>query len=88
MIKAKEVYVTNASAPNSKYVLMRMVDGTLRLNWYDTDSKIVEEEPTLTKRYDNSMKLEFGEKNLFGIRQVLPFIDSKGELEDRWDRIK
>lgn len=88
MIKAKEVYVTNATTPNSKYVLMLMVDGTLKFNWYDEDSVIHEEEPTLSKRCDNSMKLEFGEKNLFGIRKTLPFMDSKGNLEDGWDRIK
>lgn len=88
MIKAKEVYVTNANTPNSRYVLMRMIDGTLKFNWYDEESVIHEEEPILVKKGDGSMKLEFGEKNLFGIRQNLPFIDSDGNLEDRWDRIK
>ena len=88
MIKAKEVYVTNASTPNSKYVLMRMTDGTLIFNWYDAESIVHEEEPVLIKNDDNSMRLEFGEKNLFGIRQTLSFIDSSGNLEKRWERIK
>jgi hypothetical protein len=52
------------------------------------NKSVKEDNPIISKRYDGSMKVEYGEENLFGVRQVLCFIDSRGELEERWDRIK
>lgn len=48
----------------------------------------VEENPITSKRCDGSMKIGYGEPNFLGARQVLCFIDSRGKLEKRWDRIK
>ena len=84
----KELYVSESNVVGSTYVLMILEDGTPRLTWYMGNQKVEEDNPTISKRYDGSMKIEYGEENLFGVRQVLCFIDSSGQLEKRWDRIK
>ena len=84
----KELYVSEGNVVGSTYVLMILEDGTLSLTWYMGNQKVEEDNPTISKRYDGSMKVEYGEENLFGARQVLCFVDSSGKLEDRWDRIK
>ena len=82
------MYVTEGDGKNSHYILMVNSDGSLNLNWYDNSSKTVEDEPIMVKRSNGSMMLEYGEKNLFGIRRAIPFLDNKGNLESRWERIK
>ena len=62
-------------------------DGTLEMNWYMGNAKTKEENPILVKKSDGSMKLEYGEGNLFGIRRRLPFTDKDGNLEERWTKI-
>ena len=84
----KELYVSDGNVVDSTYVFMILEDGTPSLTWYMGNQKVEEDNPTISKRYDGSMKIEYGEPNLFGVRQVLCFIDSSGQLEKRWDRIK
>lgn len=84
----KELYVSDGNVVDSTYVFMILEDGTPSLTWYMGNQKVEEDNPTISKRYDGSMKIEYGEENLFGVRQVLCFIDSSGQLEKRWDRIK
>lgn len=84
----KELYVSEGNVVDSTYVFMILEDGTPSLTWYMGNQKVEEDNPTISKRYDGSMKIEYGEENLFGVRQVLCFIDSSGQLEERWDRIK
>ena len=84
----KELYVSEGNVVGSTYVLMILEDGTPSLTWYMGNQKVEEDNPTISKRYDGSMKVEYGEENLFGVRQVLCFIDSSGKLEERWNRIK
>ena len=87
-MSVRELYVSEGNVVGSTFVLMILEDGTPNLTWYMGNQKIEENNPTISKRYDGSMKVEYGEENLFGVRQVLCFIDSSGELEKRWDRIK
>ena len=84
----KELYVSDGNVVDSTYVFMILEDGTPSLTWYMGNQKVEEDNPTISKRYDGSMKIEYGAENLFGVRQVLCFIDSSGQLEKRWDRIK
>ena len=84
----KELYVSDGNVVDSTYVFMILENGTPSLTWYMGNQKVEEDNPTISKRYDGSMKIEYGEENLFGVRQVLCFIDSSGQLEKRWDRIK
>ena len=84
----KELYVSDGNVVDSTYVFMILEDGTPSLTWYMGNQKVEEDNPTISKMYDGSMKIEYGEENLFGVRQVLCFIDSSGQLEKRWDRIK
>ena len=84
----KELYVSDGNVVDSTYVFMILEDGTPSLTWYMGNQKVEEDNLTISKRYDGSMKIEYGEENLFGVRQVLCFIDSSGQLEKRWDRIK
>lgn len=84
----KELYVSEGNVVGSTFVLIVLEDGTLNLTWYMGNKSVKEDNPIISKRYDGSMKVEYGEENLFGVRQVLCFVDSSGKLEDRWERIK
>ena len=84
----KELYVSEGNVVGSTFVLMVLEDGTINLTWYMGNKSVKENNPIISKRYDGSMKVEYGEENLFGVRQVLCFVDSSGKLEDRWERIK
>jgi hypothetical protein len=84
----KELYVSEGNVVGSTFVLIVLEDGTLSLTWYMGNKSVKEDNPIISKRYDGSMKVEYGEENLFGVRQVLCFIDSSGKLEERWNRIK
>ena len=87
-MSVRELYVSEGNVVGSTFVLMILKDGTPNLTWYMGDKKVEEENPIISKMHDGSMKVEYGEQNLFGVRQVLCFIDSSGKLEERWDRIK
>ena len=84
----KELYVSDGNVVGSTYVLMILEDGTPSLTWYMDNNSVKEDNRIISKRYEGSMKVEYGAENLFGARQVLCFIDSRGQLEERWDRIK
>ena len=84
----KELYVSEGNVVGSTFVLIVLEDGTLSLTWYMGNKSVKEDNPIISKRYDGSMKVEYGEENLFGVRQVLCFVDSSGKLENRWERIK
>ena len=84
----KELYVSEGNVVGSTFVLIVLEDGTINLTWYMGNKSVKEDNPIISKRYDGSMKVEYGEENLFGVRQVLCFVDSSGKLEDRWERIK
>lgn len=84
----KEVYVTKGDGVDVHYVLMVNADGSLTFNWYDNTNKMVENDPIMVKKPNGCMMLEYGEKNLFGLRRVIPFLDKDGVLDSRWERIK
>lgn len=84
----KELYVSEGNVIGSTFVLTILENGVPNLTWYMGNSKVEEKNPIISKRYDGSMKIEYGEPNLFGVRQVLCFIDSSGKLENRWEKIK
>lgn len=64
----KELYVSEGNVVGSTYVLMILEDGTPSLIWYMGNQKVEEDNHTISKRYDGSMKIEYGEENLFGVR--------------------
>jgi hypothetical protein len=84
----KELYVSDGNVVGSTFVFMITESGVPSLTWYMGNNKVIEKNPIISKKHDGSIKIEYGEQNLFGIRQVLCFIDSSGKLEERWDRIK
>ena len=84
----KEMYVSRKDVLKYRYVLCIMYDGSVTLSWYMGDMKVDEKEPTLCRRYDGSMKIEYGEKNLLGVRQTMCFSDANGKLEKEWEKIK
>jgi hypothetical protein len=88
MDNIKELYVTNGTIMASKYVLTVMNGGTLSLVWYIGASRIPQGDPIMVKSHDKSMMVEYGAKNLFGTRASLPFLNSEGKLEPRWEKIK
>ena len=58
----KELYVSDGNVVGSTYVLMILEDGTPSLIWYIGNQKVEEDNPTISKRYDGSMKIEYGEE--------------------------
>jgi len=88
MNNAKEIYITKGEEVGTHYILMVNEDGSLTLNWYNNECKVSESEPIMTKKTNGCMMLECGDKNTFGLRKVIPFLDEKGVLDSRWDRIK
>lgn len=65
-----------------------MEDGTIELVWFMGNTRYSEKNPEVHKKHDGSMVIEYGVPNLLGTRQILNFVNSKGELEERWTRIK
>lgn len=83
------MYISEGNIPNSKYVLSLLGDGSLRLKWYSENTTMVEKEPIMVKRsVADETVIEFGDENLFGIRQTIPFMTKDGKLDGRWSRIK
>ena len=81
-----EMYISDGNIPESKNLLMVHKDGKLELKWCCGDYIQDEYQPTLSK-VGRRMLLEYGEPNLFGIRQKLPFQDEQGNLDSSWERI-
>lgn len=88
MNNAKEIYITKGDGASTYYILIVNEDGSLTFNWYGNRCRITEKEPIMSKKPNGCMMLEYGEKNLFGLRKVIPFLDKDGVLDSRWDRIK
>jgi hypothetical protein len=82
----REIYVSDSSIKNSKNVLIVYESGHLELKW--CCENVVERQvcPMFVK-VGRGMKLEYGEPNLFQIRQMLPFQNEQGELEPCWEKI-
>ena len=81
-----EIYVSDSTIKDSKNLLMVHKDGTLEMKWCMGD--IVEKQinPVFVK-VGRKMLLEYGEPNLFMIRQRLPFQDEMGNLEKVWEKV-
>ena len=81
-----EIYVSDSTIKDSKNLLMVHKDGTLEMEWCMGD--IVEKQinPVLVK-VGRKMLLEYGEPNLFMIRQRILFQDEMGNLEKAWEKV-
>ena len=66
----KELYVSEGNVIGSIYVLMILEDGTPSLIWYMGNQKVEEDNPTISKRYDGSMKIEYGEETYTNRRKI------------------
>lgn len=66
----KELYVPEGNVVGSTYVLMILEDGTPSLTWYMGNQKVEEDNPTISKRYDGSMKIEYGEETYTNRRKI------------------
>ena len=82
----REIYVSDSSIKGSKNVLIIYDKGDLELKW--CCENVVETQicPQFVK-IGRAMKLEYGEPNLFQIRQTLPFQNEQGQLEPCWEKI-
>ena len=49
---------------------MILEDGTPSLIWYMGNQKVEEDNPTISKRYDGSMKIEYGEETYTNRRKI------------------
>ena len=66
----KELYVSEGNVVGSTYVLMILEDSTPSLTWYMGNQKVEEDNPTISKRYDGSMKIEYGEETYTNRRKI------------------
>ena len=66
----KELYVSEGNVVGSTYVLMILEDGTPSLTWYMGNQKVEEDNPTISKRYDGSMKIDYGEETYTNRRKI------------------
>lgn len=66
----KELYVSEGNVVDSTYVFMILEDGTPSLTWYMGNQKVEEDNPTISKRYDGSMKIEYGEETYTNRRKI------------------
>ena len=82
----REIYVSDSSIKGSKNVLFVYESGELELKW--CCENVVEQQlsPSFV-RVGKCLKLEYGEPNLFQIRQIIPFQDENGKLEPCWEKI-
>ena len=81
-----EMYVTNGNIVGSKNLLIVHKNGDLELKWCYEDIVEKQVNPCLVK-IGRRMLLEYGEPNLFNIRQRIAFQDEQGNLEKAWERI-
>ena len=84
--EVREIYVSDSSIKNSKNVLLVYENGDLDLKWCCENVVERQVNPMLVK-VGRSMKLEYGEPNLFQVKQMLPFQNEQGQLEPCWEKI-
>ncbi len=84
--KVNEIYMTDGEMNNSKYLLFVYDNGDLVMKWCYEDIVEIQINPILTK-IGRRMLLEYGEPNLFSIRQRLPFQDEQGNLDEIWEKV-
>lgn len=80
------MYLCDGEIVGSKYILF-VYDNELDLKWYYYEISEKQVNPIFIKS-GNSMVLEYGEPNLFQVRQKIPFVNENGELEKKWIKIK
>jgi len=84
--KAKEIYLADAEIKDSKYLLIVYENGELELKWCYEDIVEVQVNPILVKS-GKRMLLEFGDVNLFNLRERKPFQNEEGNLDEMWEKI-
>lgn len=84
--KVKEIYLADAEMVNAKYLLFVYEDGSLIMKWCYEDIVEVQANPILTK-VGRKMILEYGEPNIFNLRQRMAFQDEQGNLDERWEKV-
>lgn len=84
--KVKEIYLSDGEVKGSKNLLLVYDDGYLVLKWCYEDLIETQVNPILSK-VGKKMILEYGEPNLFNLRQRIPFQDELGNLDGRWEKI-
>lgn len=62
--------MSDGNVVGSTYVLMILEDSTPSLTWYMGNQKVEEDNPTISKRYDGSMKIEYGEETYTNRRKI------------------
>ena len=83
-----EMYITQSSVSKSIFMLIILSGGDANLYWYCGDSKLKENNTRLTKRNDNTIVIEYGDKNILGTPKTLELTDDKGNLLPNWQKIK
>jgi hypothetical protein len=81
-----EMYISNGDIVGSKNLLMVHKNGDLEFKWCYEDIVETQANPCLVK-VGRKMMLEYGEPNLFDLRQKLPFQDEQGNLDSSWEKI-
>ncbi len=84
--KVKEIYLADGNVVDSKLLLLVYEHGDIVLKWCYEDLVEVQANPTLTK-VGRRMILEYGEPNIFNLRQRMTFQDEQGNLDERWEKI-
>ena len=84
--KVKEMYLADGEVIDSKLLLLIYENGDIVLKWCYDDIIEVQANPTLNK-VGRRMLLEYGEPNLFNIRQRMTFQDEQGNLDEKWEKI-
>ena len=84
--KVKEIYLADGEIVNSKLILFIYENGDVLLEWCYEDLIEVQANPTLNK-VGRRMILEYGESNIFNLRQRMTFQDEQGNLDERWEKI-
>lgn len=84
--KVKEIYLADGNVVSSKLLLLIYENGDIVLKWCYEDLVEVQVNPTLSK-VGKRMILEYGEPNIFNLRQKMPFQDEQGNLEDIWEKV-
>lgn len=62
--------MSEGNVVGSTYVLMILEDSTPSLTWYMGNQKVEEDNHTISKRYDGSMKIEYGEETYTNRRKI------------------
>ena len=87
--KVTELYLCNddrGGIKGSKYLLYIKENGSIELKWCYEDITETQINPMLVK-VSRGMRVEYGEPNLFMQRQMLPFQDENGNLNEIWEKI-